>query len=67
MENAEASRTNSQQHPMTANERAAKQAFIDEMLGTWKPASQAEDADGSSKAEMTVGIDATWTIDRMKS
>ena len=48
---AEAARTNSQQQPMTAEEKAAKQAFIEEMLSTWTSASQAEDANNSSKTE----------------
>ena len=63
MENAEAARTNSQKRPMTAEEKAAKQAFIDEMLSTWTSASKAEDANNSSRTEKTVGVDDTWTID----
>ena len=55
---------------MTAEEKAAKQAFIEEMLSTWTSASQAENADNSSKTEKTVGVeryvgvDDTWTIDK---
>ena len=48
---------------MTTEEKAAKQAFIEEMLSTWTSASQAEDANNSSKSEKTVGVDDTWTID----
>ena len=62
MENAEAARTNSQWQPMTTEEKTAKQALVEEMLGTWKSA-RAEDADSSSKVDKTVGIDDTWTID----
>ena len=53
-ENAEATRTNSPKRPMTADERAAKHAFIDKMLGTWSSADE---------ANKTVGIDDTWTVD----
>ena len=42
---------------MTADERAAKQAFIDKMLDTWSSASE---------ANKTIGIDDTWTIDKDK-
>ena len=54
MENAEAARTNSQKRPMTTDERAAKQAFIGQMLDTWSSASE---------ANKTVGIDDTWNVD----
>ena len=37
---------------MTAEEKADKQAFIDEMISTWNP---------TNDLNKTVGIDDTWT------
>ena len=52
---AEMARTDSQVRPMTAEEKAVKQAFIDKTISTWNP---------TNDTNKTVEIDDTWPYNK---